>query len=244
MISTARQAEQVDDAIGGVVSGRPCSIRRDHGDPSSSSGGAATAVESNVVRTQVERCRQSHLKVCGLQLLTLVDVIVGVVPPPTHKQLAEQHGISVGAAHRVTALLRSEGLVDVSRGRRATVVRRPLVNADQGPPTADGAAAEGASKLSDDRPLKNGSERTLMASPQLWAITVRGPDGRRYPVRHVCEDINRPDSFRSHLLAVARIERPMDTDRGESWIGDYELEIREPSKEHEDPKFTLRWQTQ
>ena len=81
-----------------------------------------------------------------------------------------------------------------------------------------------------------------MAAPQLWAITVRGPDGRRYPVRHVCEDINRPDSFRSHLLAVARIERPMDTDHGESWIGDYELEIREPSKEHEDPKLTLRWQ--
>jgi hypothetical protein len=35
----------------------------------------------------------------------------------------------------------------------------------------------------------------------------------------------------------------MEIDRGENWIGDYELEIREPGKEHEDPKFTLRWQS-
>jgi hypothetical protein len=32
------------------------------------------------------------------------------------------------------------------------------------------------------------------------------------------------------------------TDSGESWIGDYELEIRAPGKEQEDPKLTLRWQ--
>jgi hypothetical protein len=76
----------------------------------------------------------------------------------------------------------------------------------------------------------------------MWAIIVRGPDGSRYPVRHVCEDINRPDAFRVHLLAIARIERPGDADSGESWIGDYELEIHEFGKEHEAPKFTLRWQ--
>jgi hypothetical protein len=81
-----------------------------------------------------------------------------------------------------------------------------------------------------------------MVAPQLWVITVRGPDGHRYPVRHVCEDISRPGVFRAHLLAIARMERPMETDRGESWIGDYELEIREPGKEHEDPKLALRWQ--
>jgi hypothetical protein len=57
----------------------------------------------------------------------------------------------------------------------------------------------------------------------------------------VCEDINKPESFRSHLLAIARMEQPRETDRGESWIGDYELEIREPRKETGDPKFTLRW---
>ena len=56
------------------------------------------------------------------------------------------------------------------------------------------------------------------------------------------EDINRLDSFRSHLLAIARIERPMDNDCSESWIDAYELEIREPGHEHKDPKLTLRWQ--
>jgi DNA-binding transcriptional regulator YhcF (GntR family) len=161
---------------------------------------------------------------------------------PTHKQLAEQHGISVGTAHRVTALLCSEGLVEVSRGRRAVVIRPPIVGSDQAPQAAREAVAEGGNEPSDDRPGESGSESATTAAPRLWAITVRGPDGRRYPVRHVRADINRPDAFRTHLLAIARIERPADTDSGESWIGDYELEIREPGKEHEDPKFTLRWQ--
>ncbi len=144
----------------------------------------------------------------------------------------------------MTALLSSEGLVEVSRARRATVIRHPLVDVDQTPPAADRAVADGDDKVTDpDRCAPEGSiEETAVAVPQLWAITVRGPDGRRYPARHVFEAINRPDPFRSHLLAIARIECPMDTDRGESWIGDYELEIREPGKADEDPTLTLRWQ--
>ncbi|MGB6161298.1 MAG: tyrosine-type recombinase/integrase [Pseudonocardiaceae bacterium] len=161
---------------------------------------------------------------------------------PTHKQLVEQHGISVGTAHRVTALLSSEGLIGVSRGRRATVIRQPLDDVGQAQRAVDGVAADvDGSKLTDGRPPEDGIEKIAVA-PQLWAITVRGPDGRRYPARHVCEDINRPDSLRAHLLAIARMECPIDTDRGESWIGDYELEIREPGKEDEDPKLRLRWQ--
>jgi integrase len=157
---------------------------------------------------------------------------------PTHKQLAEQHGISVGTAHRVIALLSSEGLVEVSRGRRATVIGQALSNADQDPRAADDI---GTRVLPDHRRQQN-TDETVTATPRLWAITVRGPDGRRYPARHVCEDISRPDSFRAHLLAIAKLERPMETDCGENWIGNYELEIREPGKEHEDPKLTLRWQ--
>ncbi len=41
---------------------------------------------------------------------------------PTHKQLAGQYEIAVSTAQRVTAMLTSEGLVEVSRGRRATVI--------------------------------------------------------------------------------------------------------------------------
>jgi integrase len=70
---------------------------------------------------------------------------------PTHKQLAEQHGISVSTAHRVTALLHSEGLVEVSRGRRATVVRDSPVNADQAPHPADGASTKRDDTPTDDR---------------------------------------------------------------------------------------------
>ncbi len=159
---------------------------------------------------------------------------------PTHKQLAQQHGIAASTAHRVTALLSSEGLVEISRGRRATVIRQPLSDAKQDPRAADDVATRA---LPDDLCQQGGSDGTATGGPRLWVIIVRGPDGRRYPARHVCEDINRPDSFRAHLLAIARIEQPMETDGGENWIGDYELEIREPGKEHEDPKFTLRWQS-
>jgi integrase len=160
---------------------------------------------------------------------------------PTHKQLALQHGVSVGTAHRVTALLSSEGLVEVSRGRRATVIRHALVDQEESPSAAEGITADVDSKLTNRRPHEDGIEEIAVV-PQPWAITVRGPDGRRYPARQVCEDINRPDSLRAHLLAIAKLECPMDTDRGESWIGDYELEVREPGKEDEDPKLTLRWQ--
>jgi integrase len=157
---------------------------------------------------------------------------------PTHKQLAEQYGISAGTAHRVTALLSSDGLVAVSRGRRATVIRQAPSNAVQDPRAADDI---GTRILPDHRYQQN-TDDIVTAEPRLWAITVRGPDGRRYPARHVCEDISRPDSFRAHLLAIAKIEQPMETDRSEKWIGNYELEIREPGKDHEDPKLTLRWQ--
>jgi integrase len=153
---------------------------------------------------------------------------------PTHKQLAGQHGISAGTAHRVTALLCSEGLVEVSRGRRTTVVRALLLDADQSAPAAYEAVPGNGDEPSEDRPRESVSGSTMtVVAPQLWAVTVRGPDGSRYPARHVCEDINRLDAFRTHLLAIARIERPGGTDSGESWIGDYELEIRAPGKEQE-----------
>ena len=155
---------------------------------------------------------------------------------PTHKQLAQQYGIAASTAHRLIALLNSEGLVEVSRGRRAIVIRQPLNDAE--PRAADNVTM----RVLPEDCRQQDSDETATVGPRLWAITVRGPDGRRYPARHVCEDISRPDSFRPHLLAIARMELPTETDRGESWIGDYELEIREPGNDHQDPKFTLRWQ--
>jgi hypothetical protein len=83
------------------------------------------------------------------------------------------------------------------------------------------------------------SEKAATTAPQPWAITLRGPDGHRYPPRHVRADIHHPDSFRAHLLAIARIETPANTDDGDNWISDYELEVAEPGG-HE-PKLVLRW---
>ena len=155
-------------------------------------------------------------------------------PLPIGEELAEAHHVAKGTAQRAVILLRTWGLVDVSRGQRAVV--RPL------PATAPNnlereALSPAAANDVDD------SGGTAMAPPHLWAITMRGPDGRRYLPRHVREDIDQPDSFRPHLLAIARMEAPQHTDGGENWIGDFELEVRELGEEHNEPKLTLRWQT-
>ncbi|MGH3816637.1 MAG: tyrosine-type recombinase/integrase, partial [Pseudonocardiaceae bacterium] len=160
---------------------------------------------------------------------------------PTEKQLAAEHRVAIGTAHRAMELLKTWGFITSSRGRRATVVRpqEPVATPSAERPSdpdvlestvhehsAPDAAtlAEACTPPSGDR---NHSSETATAA-QLWAITLRGPDGRRYPARHVCEDLNCPDPFRAHLLAIARIEEPRDTNDGDDWIGDYELEVRRP----------------
>ncbi|MGH3864697.1 MAG: tyrosine-type recombinase/integrase [Pseudonocardiaceae bacterium] len=145
----------------------------------------------------------------------------GGEPLPTIKQLTETYQVATGTAHRAVSLLAAWELVNVSRGQRAIVrVSEPLAAESVQPHTS--------------------SENAATTVPQLWAITLRGPDGRRYPRRHVRANIAQPESFRAHLLAIARIEMPTDTDDSDSWIGDYELEVAEPA-EHE-PKLVLRWQ--
>ncbi|MEU4602473.1 GntR family transcriptional regulator [Kribbella sp. NPDC023972] len=45
----------------------------------------------------------------------------GAPLPPT-TELAAEHSVSVGTVNRTVALLKAEGLVQASRGRRATVI--------------------------------------------------------------------------------------------------------------------------
>jgi integrase/DNA-binding transcriptional regulator YhcF (GntR family) len=68
-------------------------------------------------------------------------------PAPTLKQIATDHNVAAGTAHRALDLLKKWGLVDASRGRRAVVLAPP-----DSPPTdepvhnPETAAAEGASR--------------------------------------------------------------------------------------------------
>lgn len=78
-----------------------------------------------------------------------------------------------------------------------------------------------------------------MAAPEQWQITLCGPDGRRCTPRTVVEDIDQQDRFREHLLAIARVEDPMNTDSGDNWIGLFELEVRRPG--HESIEAIFRW---
>lgn len=151
-------------------------------------------------------------------------------PLPTIKQLMESYEVSTGTAHRALSLLADWGLVNVSRGHRAIVQANALSATESIQPQAT------VDKTSDD---VCGKENTPKTAPRLWEITLRGPDGRRYPRRHVRADINQPDSFRGHMLTIARIEAPTGTDDGGSWIHDYELEVAEPGAP--EPKFILRW---
>jgi hypothetical protein len=70
---------------------------------------------------------------------------------------------------------------------------------------------------------------------KLWTITLRGPGGRTYPPRHVVESVNRLDTFRAHLLSIARMELAADSRGAPDWIGDFELEVRDASQEHNGP---------
>ena len=51
--------------------------------------------------------------------------------------------------------------------------------------------------------------------------------GRRYPAR-MAASLADPASFRAHLVGIARVEVSEQTDGGEGWIGDFELEVFEP----------------
>jgi len=55
-----------------------------------------------------------------------VRILDGAFPErshlPTVDQIAADHGVAVGTAHRATALLAAWGLIEVARGRRAVVL--------------------------------------------------------------------------------------------------------------------------
>jgi integrase len=140
---------------------------------------------------------------------------------PTNKALMERFNVAAGTAHRAVSLLGTWGLVEVARGRRAVVISQPDVEPHENSNT-------------DVQPGFHDAAR-------LWEIVVRGPDGRRYPPRHVTANVDMPDELRSHLLVIARMEAPEATDRGESWVSEFELEMIDPADRTAGPVRVLRW---
>lgn len=161
------------------------------------------------------------------------EIASGVLPVgdvlPTNKALMERFKVSAGTAHRAIASLQSWGLVEVARGRRTVVVRRPEPKLEP-PLESEEASAASESEAADPR----GSHR-------LWEVVVRGPDGRRFAPRHVTADLDEPERFRRHLLAIARMEAPDVADAGEGWIGEFELEVFDAVHTAQGPLRVLRW---
>lgn len=141
-------------------------------------------------------------------------------PLPTHKQLAEQYEISVSTAHRVTALLASESLIEISRGRRATVIHQPSSTAaEQLPEIAEGVLPP---RSSDTVLMDSRKER----ASQLLDLEIRR---RGRLVKKLTTQADPTDPHELRQLLVDAIRR---NGQDESHIAEYEMDIRhfgEPS---------------
>ena len=155
---------------------------------------------------------------------------------PTGEQLAETYQVAKGTAQRAVTLLASWGLIEVSRGRRAVIVA-----AEPGTPD-EASESDSVGILAATATARRATSGGAVAAPQLWEVVLRrGSDGRRFPGRHVTEDVERPERFREHLLAIARIEDPLSTGGGTNWISGYELEVIDPDDPCRGSVRVLRW---
>ena len=138
---------------------------------------------------------------------------------PTAVELAEAHGCSVATARRGVALAKEWGVLANDSHGRPRVAARP-------------AAMEVL------RPHIEAAVHLPAAS--LWSVTLRGPRGVRSSPRLVRASITDPDTFRPHLLGIARIEIPDLPDGDDGWVSDYELEVRNPQSD-DVAAIVLRW---
>ncbi len=146
------------------------------------------------------------------------DLVPGEVAPTAH-ELADEHGVSIATARRAVALAKEWGLV---------------VNESHARPRI------GSLSVEPDEPPSSPAEPEPSPA-QFCSITLRGPDGRRYPPRLVPGSLADPGAFRARLIGIARVEAPEHTDDGESWVGDFELEVVEAGATPDQPPITLRW---
>ncbi|MHA6795932.1 tyrosine-type recombinase/integrase [Pseudonocardia bannensis] len=165
------------------------------------------------------------------------ELALGELAPAT-ADLATDHGVSLATAGRAVALLKEWGvLTAVGRGRARIAGRAVPVAVETAEPV--GATALVEPSVPAELPDVASPAGEAGRSVSFCSITLRGPDGQRYPARMVPGSLADPGAFRAHLLGVARIEVPERTDEGEAWIGDFELEVAEIGTDR--PPVTLRW---
>jgi DNA-binding transcriptional regulator YhcF (GntR family) len=140
---------------------------------------------------------------------------------PTEQELIAEHKVSVSTVRRAKSLLREWGVLGDSQRYVSAPPRPAAVDADVSTDCQESAAE---------------------AATQYWSVTLRGPNGHRYPARLVRANLDDPDSFKPHLLGIAQMEVPEHVNCEPSWIDDYELEVRAPGAAAEMPaSATLRW---
>lgn len=180
------------------------------------------APESEMER--VRRNPRSPRERLAVELLERIES--GAVPAggrlPGVKALGAQVGVAPSTVHRAFELLREWGALVGAPGERPIVALK--------------ARGESAA----DAPEHKSTNPSVASSESYFSVAVRGPDGRRYPPRVVAGTLADPGTFRDHLLGIARIEDPENTDDGETWIGRYEIEVVPLAARDEQP-LVFRW---
>lgn len=137
------------------------------------------------------------------------------VAAPTAEELATRHEVAVSTARRAMTLVKKWGLlVNDGHGRSRVAA------------VTQGAALPPAPAASLDT--------------QFWSVTVRGAHGALSAPRMVRASLADPESFRRHLVGIARAEWPaLTTARETEWIGEHEIDVRVPGADA--PTAILRW---
>lgn len=140
-------------------------------------------------------------------------------PAPTAEDLATRHEVAVSTARRAVSLVKEWGLL-VNDGHRPRVV-----------------AVAPAVPLS---PVPSAPVHPAPVDAQFWSVTVRGAAGALSAPRMVRASLADPESFRCHLVGIARAEWPSLTLSHEAeWIGEHEIDVRAPGADT--PAAILRW---
>ena len=154
------------------------------------------------------------------------------------RALANKHRLSISTVKRAFSLLQEWGLVSHVDGQRARVLPQPEAagpaDAVPGPPQAAEAAQV------EPAPARVVLPAVEPTPAGTWAVRLRGPNGLHAGPRLVRASLDDPDTFRPHLVGIARIEVPELPAVAAEWVSGYELEVRRPANDGP-PVAVLRW---